>query len=227
MSEKNCPTQDNLREFLVGEMPPSEKETLELHLADCADCRQNLVAVFVAKAEETETFKTPKPLTETIKNLPASKSKANSLSFFSFAWLGKYRLQTAFAAILLVCFGFAGFYFLRNQTTSNSDDVLRNGAANKDLIKLLAPEDSVVVKGSFVEFEWEKVSDASSYILIISDEKGDIIFQEQTKQTKFNFGRAYPSKRVNKQDKSFWYVQAKLIDGKIIESTPRKIFFEY
>lgn len=221
MSDKHCPTQNNLEIFLSSEMPPKEKEIFQLHLADCADCRRNLVAVFVAKAEETETFKTPKSLTETVKNLPASESKANSVSFFSFDWLKKYRLQTAFAAVLLVCFGFVGFYFLQNRQTSDADDVLRNGAANKNLIKLLAPEDNANIQAENIEFRWSEMQSAKNYTLVISDEKGDIFKEIPTQLTQIETtisalgltnGKAY-----------FWHVKAKLADGLTSESETRKI----
>ena len=204
-------------------MPPKEKETLELHLADCADCRRNLVAAFVEKAEENQTFKTPQTLAKTVKNLPAKELKSNSATFFSFDWFKKNRLQIAFAAVLLVCFGFAGFYLLQNRQASNSDDVLRGRlATNKNSIKLLAPEEGANIQAEKLEFRWSEIQNAKNYTLVISDEKGDIIKEISTEKTQIETSSS--ALGLTKEKRYFWHIKAKLADGLTSESESRKLF---
>lgn len=216
---KDCPTQDNLSKFLSGEISANERDTFELHLAECADCRSNLALMFSEKAD-VENFVAPNSLKEKAKNLP-EKSKGNSASFFSFDWLKTNRLQVGFASILLSCFALAGIYFLQNQTSQSSEDVLRNGTSNKTSIQLLFPEDNKSLSSEKVEFRWSQLPNVKNYTLILSDEKGDII--KEISSDKTNIETSISELGLAKNKRCFWHVKAKFMDGTISESESRKI----
>lgn len=220
----NCPTQNNLEIFLSGAMPANKGETLELHLADCADCRRNLALMFGEKASNAENFAAPAALPEKVKNLPSQESQAqiNKSSFNPFAWLKINRLQVAFATILIGCFGLVGFYFLQSRQTSNSDDVLRKDDSNKNLLKLLAPEESANPADEKIEFRWSSLPNAKNYTLVLSDEKGDIIKEISSTQTTIE--TSISELGLTKDKRYFWHIKAKLTDGSVIESESRKIF---
>lgn len=215
---KDCPTRENLQHFLSSEMFENERDTLELHLADCADCRRGLALMF---SESAENFTAPDLLKETVKNLP--KPKVNSASFFSFDWLKINRLQIGFATVFIVCFAFAGVYIWQNQTTSNSDDVLRNGASKNEVFKLLAPKDDVKLTGGKIMFRWSQLPNVKTYTLVISDEKGDII--EEIPSDKPQFETSVSELGLEKEKRYFWHVKAKFTDGLTAETESRKLFF--
>ncbi len=203
-------------------MSANEHDALELHLANCADCRRNAALMFAEKREETEIFTAPEALKETVKNLPPQKShlETNSASaaFDPLAWLKKNRLQIAFASVLIFCFGLVGFYVLQDRQTP--DDVLRNGAANKNSLKLLAPEDDANVSGEKIEFRWSPVPNAKTYTLILSDEKGDIIREISTEKT--NLESSISELGLMTDKRYFWHVKAKFTDGSVAESDTKR-----
>jgi hypothetical protein len=218
MSDKNCPTQNNLQRLLSGEMLENERDTLELHLADCVDCRNNLAVMFAEKSE-VETFAAPASLKEKVKNLP-EKSKANSASFFSFEWLKINRLEIGFASILMIFLVFTGIYFWQNRQTANSDDVLRNGSANKNSVQLFAPENEANISAEKIEFHWAEMPNAKNYTLVISDEKGDIIKEISSEKAKLE--TTVSELGLIKEKRYFWHVKVKFADGTTSESENRK-----
>lgn len=212
MSVKNCPTQNNPELFLSSEMLPNEKETLELHLAECADCRRNLALIFSKKANETETFETPKSLIETVKNLPPKESKS---AFFSYSWL-----KIAFASVLVLGVAFVGFYVLQKPPVS-SDDVLRNDAVNRNSFELLAPENNANISGENIEFRWSAMQNAKNYSLVVLDEKGDILKEISTEKTQIQ--TSISALNLTKEKHYFWHILVKFADGTVAESENRKI----
>ena len=222
MLEKKCPSQNNLQDFLADKMLEKERDKIESHLADCADCRRNLALMFSEKNTEREVFETPKSLIETVKNLPNRQAKANSASFFSFAWLKINRLQVAFSMVVILSFGFLGFYVLQNRQISNSEDVLRNDTSNKNSLKLFAPENEANLSADKIEFRWSEMPNAKKYTLVLSDEKGDIIKELSTEKTQIE--TTISDLGMVKENRYFWHIKAKLTNGLFSESETRKIF---
>lgn len=212
MSVKNCPTKNNPGIFLSSEIPPNEKETLELHLAECADCRRNLAFIFSEKTNETETFETPKFLVETVKNLPPKESKS---AFFSLGWL-----KIAFASAMVLSFAFIGFYFLQKLLVS-SDDVLRNDTVNRNSFELLAPENNANISGENIAFRWSAIPNAKNYTLVVSDEKGDILKELSTEKTQIE--TSISALNLTKEKHYFWHIRIKFTDGTTAESDNRRI----
>lgn len=215
----DCLKKENLNKFLLREIMESERNALETHLADCSDCRFYLTELYA----EREFFAAPIALKEKAKQIPSEKEKAAN-PFFSFftTW------QKAFAvASFAVLFGLVGFWVWNNEQvqTVNDKDVMRNGEeTSENSTKLLSPENNANLTSEEIEFKWGKISDAISYILIISDEKGDIVFEKQTKVENINVKTAAANLVSAKQ--YFWYVRTKFVDGKITETEPRKFTFK-
>jgi hypothetical protein len=106
-------------------------------------------------------------LKERAKRLP-KKQKTATNSFFSFLWTK----QTAFAmASLVVLFSLIGLWFFGNigEIKPDSTDVLRQGGQNSNIPTLLSPEHNTNLTGEEILFKWQKVAEANSYVLIVSD----------------------------------------------------------
>jgi len=216
---KNCLPQNNFSSFLSGAISADERDTFELHLADCADCRSNLALMF---SETPENFTAPDLLKEKVKNLPAKESKANSATFFSLDWLKINRFQTGFAAMLIVCCGLFGVYVWQNQAPQNSDDVWRNGSGNKNSVQLLTPENEAKISAEKIEFRWSEMPNAKSYTLVLSVKKGDIIKEISTEKPQVE--TTVSALSLTKETHYFWHVRIKFTDGLTAESATRKIF---
>lgn len=215
---KNCPTEESLQRFLSGETLGNERDTIELHLADCGDCRNNLALMFSEK-NESKNFAAPDSLKEKVKNLP-EKPKANSASFFSLEWLKINRWQVGFATTLLVCFGLFGIYVWQNRQQNNLVDVLRNGSGNRNSVQLLVPENEANILAEKIEFRWSEMPNAKNYTLILSDEKGDII--KEIPSEKSNLETTVSALGLATEKRYFWHVQTKFADGTTAESENRK-----
>lgn len=143
-------------------------------------------------------------------------------------WFKKNQLQVAFIATLIIWFGFVGIYFLRNQTQPKADGKpaeVKQNVPNK--LNLLTPETDKIIEGATIDFAWEQVSGADSYIIFITNQNGDVVFQGQSAQPKFSYQLASPSKKTGTVEVNyFWYVQAKAGDSKISESERRKFIFK-
>jgi hypothetical protein len=217
---KNCPTQTEFSSFISRETAKDEREKIESHLADCAECRSGLALMF---GENGEDFTAPASLKEKVKNLSAEESKADAASFFSFDWLKTNRLPLAFASVLTVCFAFAGFYVLQDQTPPDTADVLRNGASKNDSFTLLAPEDGANLADEKITFRWSELPGVKNYTLILSDEKGDIV-REISSEKPF-VETPLSGIGLIKNKRYFWYVRAKFADGLTAESESRRLIF--
>ncbi len=214
----NCLKQENIVNFLAGEGTESERISVETHLAGCRDCRLNFTNLYANKEEEFYTA--PAYLKEKAKNLPQKEKVAKP--FFSFI----FTRQTAFAmASFVVLFSLVGFWVLNStQIQIDNSDVFRQGGQNSNTPILLSPENNASLLSEEIEFKWQKLDGANSYILIVSDEKGDIVFEKQTKEESLNVKGA--KAKLTSDKHYFWYVRAKFIDGKITETSPRKFTFK-
>jgi hypothetical protein len=111
---------------------------------------------------------------------------------------------------------------LQNRQTSDSGEVLRNGATDKNSIKLLTPENNANISGENIEFRWSEIQSAKNYTLVISDEKGDIFKEISTEKTQLE--TSISALGLVKEKRYFWHVKAKTADGLTSESESRKIF---
>lgn len=220
---KDCPTQDKWPEFLSGQTSAKEQAALELHLADCGDCRGSLALMF-SEVADRENFAVPDSLKEKVKKLPAT-AKTDSVPLFSFKWFKIIGLEAGLATLLVVCCGALGLYLWQNRQSSKADDVWRNGSTNKNSVKLLAPEVNATLSAEKIEFRWSEIQGAKSYTLIISDEKGNIIQEISTEKP--NLETSITALGLVNQKRYFWHLKVKLTDGTTAESENRKIFIAH
>ncbi len=215
----NCTNEQDLKKFLAGDGVEAEREAVETHLADCSECRFRLSDLYTEKNKDV--FYVPAKLKEEAKALPGKAEKTESVGSFLWKW------QTGFATLgFVILFGFIGFFVWNGGESQNDggDDVLRQGRQNLDSLKLLSPKDNANINVAKIDFDWEKAEDLSVYTLIISDEKGDIVFEKQTKDEGMSVTDS--ESKLVAEKYYFWHVRAKFIDGRIAESASRKFTFK-
>lgn len=215
----NCLKKEQLNNFLAGEGTEKERNEIENHLADCSDCRLQMISF--SKSESEEIFPASKSLKEKAKRLPKKEKARATSSFFSFL----FTRQTAFAlASFVVLFSLVGFWYWNSEIDNDNTDVLRQGENNSNIPIILSPKNNANLSGEEITFSWKKLANISSYVLIISDEKGDIVFEKQTNDESLNVKVSESGLVSEKQ--YFWYVRAKYGNGKITETSPQKFTFK-
>lgn len=216
----NCIRLDGIERFLDGAGRVSERDAIEHHIAGCADCRTNLTNVHAASKKEF--FQAPPDLIKTVKQLP--KKETARVSFFSF--FADHRASFALGMGLVVVVGLFSFWAFEsdNDGLGAGADTLRHGTQNTNLPSLFKPEDKAVLATDRIEFTWRQLNGLLFYKLVISDRKGDIIFQKDTKQNRLTINAS--EAKLMTGNHYFWYISAKFIDGRLAVTPPRKFSFK-
>lgn len=215
----DCLTKEDLRLFLTADISAAEREASELHLADCQHCRRQVATMFAEDADGSDSFSAPAFLVEQVKALPDKTAIPYSQPRSSFTARRSF-WQVAFAVSLLVCFGFAGIYFLGPKPESTTD-TLRSGSGSGGSVRLITPASGAGVSDRSLEFRWAPVPKGKSYTLVVSDETGDVVFEQATAQDAVSFDTS--GLKAGKH--YFWFVRAKLENGTNLESDTAKFLF--
>jgi hypothetical protein len=137
--------------------------------------------------------------------------------------LGFRRHVAAAVAAVLVTAGVMSYLLLSESQRGHQlppVDVLRQETEVSPAPQLLAPGSDAVIASDQIEFRWSHVPDASSYIFILLDEKGDIVFQTSTTEEHLTLNVS--PVRFERGKPYFWYVEARLPDGTTVDSEIRK-----
>lgn len=223
MSNKDCLTKSGFKSFLAGDFSPVKKDSVEMHLANCKNCRQTVAMEFADQQTSGEDYALPASLKGEVMGIPKQSHNAEDLGksekFGWFKFLNRRPLQVGFAALLIGGFGFVGIYLNREQPVK--EDVFRSGTLNALSLNLLMPENNSNISGKSMDFRWSAVEGAKIYTFVISDEKGDIIKEISTNDT--NLSAQISELGLLSDGRYFWRVKARLIDGSVVESEIRKI----
>jgi hypothetical protein len=173
-------------------------------------------------AAAKETFVAPESLKEKAKRLPKHEKPASS--FFRFFPSRQAAFALAASLVLVSLIAFVAWRAQRIPQQTPSDDTLRQGGQKAAAApQLLSPDDGANITGNTIEFRWSGVAGANTYTVVLSDEKGDIISERQTKQGQLTINTSELNLSVGKR--YFWHVRAKFADGLTTETEPRKFVF--
>ena len=102
------------------------------------------------------------------------------------------------------------------KTKSPQTPVVRSKTAADPLPKLISPQDGAVVRREDLEFRWEPVSDAIFYDVRIMSAEGNLVFVEQTEDTRLKPDSTAP---LVPGTKYFVVARAHLRQGKAAKSS--------
>lgn len=208
-----CPDMRDWQLFLEGAMPAAERSEAELHLVQCPLCRTRLIELHDEVQEAGVIESAPSLLKHRVAQLPARKSISPRL-------LDRFRpyVPLALAATILIAVGLSIYVFRISQSVPGTppvSDFRQSQGATVDL-QLTNPPNGAEVGAGKVEFRWADAGPGARYELTLTDEKGDILYQEKpaanilvldTSTLKLAPGKIY-----------YWSVSAKLPDGTTRES---------
>jgi hypothetical protein len=213
-----CLTSDALNVFLAGQFSTGQREGIELHLSRCRACRQRLVNLYEDSKAEAVSVYAPRWLKASVLRIPKNRRVTIPMLI-----LGFRRHVAAAVAAVLVTAGVMSYLLLSESQRGHQlppVDVLRQETEVSPAPQLLAPGSDAVIASDQIEFRWSHVPDASSYIFILLDEKGDIVFQTSTTEEHLTLNVS--PVRFERGKPYFWYVEARLPDGTTVDSEIRK-----
>lgn len=204
-----CPDNTIWRTYRDGSMTADTRSFAESHLASCLRCRQQLIALFDAAAEEAHVESVPDFLKSRALGLAPEKEKRSFLaSFRPFA-------PVALAAVIVLAVGIS-FFRYRDRTATPTTTDLRQSKPTTGQLALTNPPNGAQLQHGTIEFRWDDSIPGARYELTLTDEKGDIVFQERNANSPLRLDSA--ALKLSPQQRYYWSVTARLPDGTRRES---------
>ncbi len=208
--QTHCPDQTVWQTFHDGSMSEADRVLVESHLVRCAACRQRLITVFDAANEAELDEATPMSLRRRAVETAAAHSGSKS-----FIYLVRPYAPLALAATILLVVGISWLAF-RQKTPVQPPSELRQSNRIAGAIPLTSPLNGSELAAGKIGFSWGDAGPGARYEFILTDEKGDIVFQEKPTTNALTFDTA--ALRLSTQRKYYWSVTAKMADGTRRES---------
>jgi hypothetical protein len=203
-----CPEITAWQTYRDGSITPNQRAQAEAHLASCHHCRQRLISLFDA-AREGQVEPAPDSLKYRALALAPQQEKR---SFFT-SLRPLAPIAVAAAMVLAVGVSFIG---LRERTGPAPTSDLRQSGPGAGEIKLANPPNGSQVDSVKTEFRWEDSTAGARYELTITDEKGDIVFQERNAKSPLTLDPG--AMELSRRQKYYWSVTARFADGTRRES---------
>lgn len=212
LNHEICPPPGDLRKLLDDR--GAGRPDLESHLADCVGCRM-LVAELIT--EPTAEFKAPAGLVRSVMDLELAEGRP-----IIPARRGSRSGAHIFAAVIGILVLAAGTFYLLNPAGGREKgDTFRSDTGKSGGVTLVGPADNFIVGDVAVEFVWKETPTATDYVVVVSDEKGDVIREFVSSSARISVASAEIGAESGRL--YFWYVKARLIDGTRFESEVRRL----
>jgi hypothetical protein len=197
------------RAYCDGSMSDVERALAESHLVHCRRCRTQLVSVFDAVSQ---------PVSESVPDHLRSKALGFVPPKARSAFAGPFRrfVPLALAAAIILAFG-ASLFVLRDRNGNVPTTDIRQSNTTAYQVQLDSPANGAELEPGSLEFRWSDSSAAARYEFTLTDEKGDILFQQRHTITSLPLDTN--TLKLSPQRKYYWSVTAILPDGTRREST--------
>ena len=205
MTQNECPEKKDLNLFLSDQLSGARREEVEFHLSRCSVCRQKLIQLFESAQPESTALPVPGRLKARVLRIPDQSGFPVRSFLFDF----RRRIAVVLATGALAAIGLAAYLLLSESLGVRpvpQTDVFRNENASLANPILLAPKKDTNLSGTVIEFKWSKVAEAESYVFTLLDEKGNILSQTSTKETRLTLQTFGVPIQANKQ--YFWFIRA-------------------
>jgi hypothetical protein len=173
-----CPDDATLAACVDGNLPSSERTSLEVHLSECDYCRETVTLALRADQHGSQD-PVPELWLARARRLVARQSGRHEVP--------RYRAVWAAAAVLLLAVTTITFFRTADQFAGADKDWsetrqsrLLPGASQP--LRITAPLDSAEVSASRFAIQWNPAPGASAYVVRIVDEDGDIVLDHPVGQ---------------------------------------------
>lgn len=191
-------------------MDERDRVTSVSHLASCGSCRERLIFLFDVAGEKSSSETLPLALKTRAVQLASVES--TSKSYFSFF---RPYVPVALAAMILLAVGLSLFLFQTKNENQRQGEFRQSDGASSE-ISLTSPAKGATVNSGILNFRWSDAGGGARYEFTLTDEKGDILFQDKTATSPLSMDTA--AVRLLPQRKYYWSVTARLPDGTRRES---------
>lgn len=204
-----CPDVALWQTFLDGSIAPDDRSEAESHLVRCPVCRQRLIALFDARHESAVTENVPASLISRVEALPFKQP--GSISLF-----GSFRpyVPLALAAGIVLAMGLSVMMYRRTEPQRPAE--LRQSDRATTELSLISPASGAVLTAGKSEFRWADAGAGVRYEFVLTDEKGDIVFQEKPANNSLTLDST--ALKLSPQRQYYWTISARLPDGTRRES---------
>jgi hypothetical protein len=210
-----CLAEKELGNFLSGRATSLERRDIEIHLGACRACRHNLATLYIASRHDDSTFRAPARLKARALKIPYRERVEAPGIIFGL----RRQIAVAIMAVVLVTGGATLYFLIANRqpvSGLSSGNLLRQGESARAAPQLIAPASGATIDSDQIEFRWSEAQGAESYLFFMLDEKGNIIFQSSTSESRLIFRTR--EARIERGRTYFWYVTAKSADGSTLDS---------
>lgn len=206
--ETTCPDITVWRTYCDGLISANDRAVAESHLATCLKCRAQLISLFDTSAEQI-VEPAPDYLKRQVVDFTVQETK--KAFFASFRPL----VPVALAAAIVLAVGISFLIYQdRTGTTPTSD--LRQSNAGAGQFKLINPPNGSQLESGPIQFRWEDSTSDARYEFTLTDEKGDLVFQERNAKRPLRLDSA--ALKLSPQHTYYWSVTVQLPDGTRRES---------
>lgn len=200
--ETTCPDITVWRKYCDGSMTPDERLIAEAHMASCGLCRRQVISLFDI-AREASVESAPDSLKRrTLGLAPQKETRSFFASFRPFA-------PVALAAVIVLAVS-VSFFLYRDRTRTSTTD-LRQSDPTTAGISLSNPPHGSKLESATVEFRWEDSTPNARHEFTLTDEKGDIVFQERNARSPLRLDTG--AIKLSPQQRYYWSVSARFPDG--------------
>ncbi len=208
--QPTCPDAAVWQTYLNGPITTADRASAESHLAGCPLCRERLIGLFDAASEQEITETAPPALKrQALELTSAPQTRTGFIDVF------RPFVPVALAATILLAIGIS-FVVYRNRTGTETVGNFRQSQRLTTDISLTSPPNGATVNSGKLEFSWHDAGAGARYQFVLTDEKGDIVFQEKAAINPLSLDTA--ALRLSSQRKYYWSVTARLPDGTRRES---------
>ena len=199
-----CPDDMRLAAYVDGSLNTRERHGLELHLAECEFCLEQVAAL--AHLEAADLPEAPPMMPGLLARARALPPKQVRSSPTTWRWITASLATAAAAAVLVVWIA---------PPRNAPPDSIRAGSSYTAQPLLLLPHEGEALRRTALEFHWTAVQNALYYEPRLLNGDGDLLWQERVDKPVW---RAPDSLQLHSGQKYFVFVSAFLPDGKAVKS---------
>ncbi len=222
-----CPDEYAIAGYVDGELDPSQRGTVEAHLARCERCRL-LVADVVKARREPDLPAPPVELRRKAASLVGARTASWRWLLVPAGAVAGIALLIAVPAMLRKPEQLALFSppiasappIARSEAPAVPDqpvrDIVRKPGTVALLPSIVSPVNGGIVRGDRVNLIWNPVLHSRTYEVRIVTSDGDLVWQGQTDRSTLQL----PAAGALKEGSYFVWVTAYLADGQLAKSSP-------
>jgi hypothetical protein len=223
-----CYTDLEILSYLESASNKKLRENFFIHINKCETCLEKIISLeqflFDEKTEQISSSGTN--FFDSVLESLSSRGKALAEQFAKI-WSSLQKPKLAFGSIVLVLIMLSfGFIYFQTNKLGNIPIITREIKVEENAARfeLIHPENGSVLTNSGIEFTWLNFEKNVRYKFILLDEYGDIIWEENTRESFLILPNEI---KLESQNSYFWKVDATFNNGNVLSSKLYRFNYNY